>query len=242
MQPFGKIHNKLVQKPPRSTCPLHPPARSRLQRQSTGSCRGRSEGSPACHQLQTARVFIRAAWGRGVAGGALTLLFCFCTDFRNSLSRLGLSESARVSFASRCFSSLNQSLAQWSIPPLQRSLLRAPGCHSCGATGLVLGVLPPSGAPNAFGWCRAGGSYFHGTRQPRCWQAAAGSGAGSRRVAAKHSGSPEHVSPHPVLELGCPAPTDHCVHASNKASARCWARAWATMVPPHKPPAPGDGG
>lgn len=43
-------------------------------------------------------------------------------------------------------------------------------------------------------------------------------------------------------ELGCSALTDHCVHASNKPSTRCWVQVWATTVPLHKPPAPGDGG
>lgn len=49
------------------------------------------------------------------------------------------------------------------------------------------------------------------------------------------------MPPKPPPELGCSAPTVHCVHASNKPSTRCWVPVWATTVPLHKPPAPGDG-
>lgn len=45
--------------------------------------------------------------------------------------------------------------------------------------------------------------------------AAGGNRAGSGRGAAVYLG-PQNVFPCPVLEMGCPAPIDHCVHASNK--------------------------
>lgn len=107
---------------------------------------------------------------------------------------------------------------------------------------MVLSVLPLAGTLSAFGHCRLkGGALLAG--DTGCREQL---GKEQQQKGCCHELLPlipglQNASQAPP-ELGCSALIVHCVHASNKPSARCWVRVWATTVPPHKPPTPGDKG
>lgn len=137
-QPFGKIHNKPVQKPPRSTCPPHPhrqelppaPEHPELPGETPGPG-ARARLPDASRKLHVYLLELFGVGGGGVSwGGGFNPLVLFCTDVQNSLSRPWLSKSSRVSFASCCFSSLN---------PVPGSVQTSPpfkgACHSAEGPG-----------------------------------------------------------------------------------------------------------